>query len=313
MKNLNTYQPLTIANTSLLRHYLKEDIKYRFHFNGKESDKEINGTGNDYDFGARIYDARLGKWFSLDAFQDVYIALSPYTYAADNPINIIDRAGHLLKDKNGNIIATPTGNTVTRQSGLTYEENGKTYKTITKYQEVVIYTDKGTPIKALRKIESYVEEKGDDGNFTRVQKEPKPGSESNCHGYTFAGGQLVIEEKAGGKAIRTILKEDGYVMKEDGKPVSKDQADGFVEVGKGEIMHTGTKSGKLWSADHGDGVATENVSLLEAQSVYMKNPNAEMKFFKNGTSNNQNIKGVNVMDKKDAESYGAKTNEPIVE
>lgn len=78
-------------------------------------------------------------------------------------------------------------------------------------------------------------------------------------------------------------------------------------------MHSGTKSGKLWSADHGDGVATENVTLEEAQSDYMKNPNAEMKFFKKGISNNQNIKGVNIIDKKVAENYGAKTNDPIVD
>ncbi len=35
--------------------------KYRFGFNGKENDNEIQGDGNSYDFGARIYDSRLGS------------------------------------------------------------------------------------------------------------------------------------------------------------------------------------------------------------------------------------------------------------
>lgn len=38
---------------------------YRFGFNGKESDTETYGEGNAYDFGARIYDARLGRWMSV--------------------------------------------------------------------------------------------------------------------------------------------------------------------------------------------------------------------------------------------------------
>ena len=35
---------------------------YRFGFNGKEKDDEINVDGGSYDFGARIYDGRLGSF-----------------------------------------------------------------------------------------------------------------------------------------------------------------------------------------------------------------------------------------------------------
>ena len=40
--------------------------KYRFGFNGKENDNEVKGAGNSLDFGARIYDSRLGRWLSCD-------------------------------------------------------------------------------------------------------------------------------------------------------------------------------------------------------------------------------------------------------
>ena len=39
---------------------------YRYGFNGKESDNELKGKGNSYDFGARMYDPRTGRWFARD-------------------------------------------------------------------------------------------------------------------------------------------------------------------------------------------------------------------------------------------------------
>jgi len=45
---------------------LKSDTdSYRFSFNSKEKDDETYGGGYAYDFGARIYDSRLGRWFSI--------------------------------------------------------------------------------------------------------------------------------------------------------------------------------------------------------------------------------------------------------
>ncbi|OYU93401.1 MAG: hypothetical protein CFE21_20720 [Bacteroidetes bacterium B1(2017)] len=72
-------------------------IGCRFHFNGKEADNEINGTGNNYDFGARIYDARLGRWLSADPAEGIYPSLSPYSFVADNPIKLIDPTGAIIE------------------------------------------------------------------------------------------------------------------------------------------------------------------------------------------------------------------------
>jgi RHS repeat-associated protein len=67
--------------------------EYRFGFNSIESDNEIKGTGNAYDFGARIYDSRLGRWLSLDPLSTKYPDLSPYSYCANNSILFIDPNG----------------------------------------------------------------------------------------------------------------------------------------------------------------------------------------------------------------------------
>jgi RHS repeat-associated protein len=67
--------------------------EYRFGFNSMENDNEINGTGNAYDFGARIYDSRLGRWMSVDPHLAKYPSLSPYNYCANNPIIYVDKDG----------------------------------------------------------------------------------------------------------------------------------------------------------------------------------------------------------------------------
>jgi len=70
------------------------DNDYRFGFNGMEKDDEVkNGVGNHYDFGARCYDARLGRWLSIDSRYTVYPGLTPYHFAGNMPIKYIDKNG----------------------------------------------------------------------------------------------------------------------------------------------------------------------------------------------------------------------------
>ncbi|MEI6348307.1 MAG: RHS repeat-associated core domain-containing protein [Bacteroidota bacterium] len=67
--------------------------KYRFGFNGQEKDDEVKGEGNSLDFGARIYDSRLGRWLGCDPLAVKYPNLSPYNYCANNPIKFVDYDG----------------------------------------------------------------------------------------------------------------------------------------------------------------------------------------------------------------------------
>jgi RHS repeat-associated protein len=77
---------------------------YRFGFNGMEKDNEMKGVGNSLDFGARIYDSRLGKWLSIDPFFKSYPSHSPYSFGLNNPIYFIDKDGKYIVDKDGNVI-----------------------------------------------------------------------------------------------------------------------------------------------------------------------------------------------------------------
>jgi len=71
--------------------------KYRYGFNGKENDNEVKGVGNSVDFGARIYDSRLGRWLSVDPLSNKYPYVSPYVFALNNPIALIDPDGGVVK------------------------------------------------------------------------------------------------------------------------------------------------------------------------------------------------------------------------
>ena len=64
-----------------------------FGFNGKRKDNEISGEGNSYDFGARLYNPRLGRWNSIDALASKYPGMSPYNFVANNPIIFVDPDG----------------------------------------------------------------------------------------------------------------------------------------------------------------------------------------------------------------------------
>jgi RHS repeat-associated protein len=70
-----------------------ESEGYRYGFNGMEKDDEIKGPGNSYDFGARMYDARVGRFLTMDAFSYKYPYFSPFVFAGNMVINSIDING----------------------------------------------------------------------------------------------------------------------------------------------------------------------------------------------------------------------------
>jgi RHS repeat-associated protein len=77
-----------------------------------ESDPEVKGEGNSYDFGARILDPRVGRWFSRDPKSANQPGWSSYKAMLDNPL--------FWKD--------PDGETEYETIIVKDEKSGKTYK-----------------------------------------------------------------------------------------------------------------------------------------------------------------------------------------
>lgn len=63
---------------------------YRRGFNGKEKDGEL---GEAYDYGFRMFDARVGRFLSVDPLARVYPGYSTYSFAGNTPIYAIDYDG----------------------------------------------------------------------------------------------------------------------------------------------------------------------------------------------------------------------------
>src|SRR5690554_7477972 len=70
---------------------------YRYGFNGMEADNEVKGQGNSYNFGARMYDPRVGRWLSIDRASNDYPEFSDYNFVANSPIIFIDPDGEKIE------------------------------------------------------------------------------------------------------------------------------------------------------------------------------------------------------------------------
>jgi RHS repeat-associated protein len=63
----------------------------KYQYNGKELNDDFGLNWNDYGF--RMYDAAVGRWWVREPLANSYPSVTPYNYCFNNPINFIDPLG----------------------------------------------------------------------------------------------------------------------------------------------------------------------------------------------------------------------------
>ena len=63
----------------------------RYKYNGKE--EQVTGDLGFLDYGARMYDSGLGRWFGVDPLSENYLSQSPYHFSGNNAVINVDANG----------------------------------------------------------------------------------------------------------------------------------------------------------------------------------------------------------------------------
>lgn len=173
---------------------------YGFGFNNQEKDDEIKGEGNILDFGERMYDPRLSRFFSVDGLTSHYPWYSPYQFAGNKPIWAIDLDGleeyiktYHFENGKATLLGVQKNSEVEIEMLSISEKNGQT-----PFKRNIIDTRTGKPMdpSEIGQVQyQYFDKDGNklnitrnfDGDYVEGSNDIMPLGEDNLFGSIYIG------------------------------------------------------------------------------------------------------------------------------
>lgn len=214
----------------------------RLKYNGKDLQSKEFGDGSGlelYDYGARMQDPQIGRWWVIDPLTEKGRRWSPYVYALDNPIRFIDPDGMMAKQSGGpieDLINAAKNYAVNKAQNVLFNIAGATINAVKEKARDVV---KNTTVELKGEVSITA------GAQVGVDIQDVVGGKVNAGSvelFSLKAGAMLSSEglvnTTGGDALlnKGNIKFNQEYKMDFGGPV----APGFVVGAGGEVVHEGT-------------------------------------------------------------------------